>query len=320
MRYMLKSLWAIIVGLTASVAVQGQGILSVELAAGKAFTQWCERGEFEKSADHAVRLERDGVAAFDSICERLLTEKLSSLVYRQWKFQYDADGEFFWLKSGDQNSSRTRTVTYVNGVRYEEQLEDHHVFEFRLDVPIGEARKFKEDYEGNLVAWGEGRWWQVEGRLTPERMVFEAIDGRDAFFKELDSAMGSPIVIRPIVGEKELEVLKGHVYEYYGVANGRRPADLFASGTGWSLKGRSAISVPSPSSDAVKEGKMIVKIWVNQEGTVTKAEAPVKGSTIVEQPFVDSAKNAAMKARFSADQNADWLQVGYITYVWRSNN
>lgn len=91
-------------------------------------------------------------------------------------------------------------------------------------------------------------------------------------------------------------------------------------GVGWSLNGRSAVSVPSPSNNNVKEGKIIVKIWVDQSGIVTKSEAPVKGSTITESAMVNRAKQAALSAKFNADPNATELQVGYITYVYRTNN
>lgn len=91
-------------------------------------------------------------------------------------------------------------------------------------------------------------------------------------------------------------------------------------GAGYSLSGRSASALPQPRYDSQKEGKIIVKIWVNRQGTVTKAEAPQQGSTISEAGMVALAKQAALKAKFTADENATELQVGTITYVFRRNN
>lgn len=91
-------------------------------------------------------------------------------------------------------------------------------------------------------------------------------------------------------------------------------------GAGWSLKGRSASALPTPSYESNKEGKIIVKIWVDRSGKVTKAEAPEKGSTISDVTMVNKAKEAAMKAKFNADPNATEIQVGTITYVFRRNN
>ena len=91
-------------------------------------------------------------------------------------------------------------------------------------------------------------------------------------------------------------------------------------GSGYSLTGRSARALPTPTYTSQKEGKIIVKIWVDREGVVTKCEAPEQGSTITETGLVAQAKAAAMKAKFSADPNATELQVGRITYVFRRNN
>ena len=91
-------------------------------------------------------------------------------------------------------------------------------------------------------------------------------------------------------------------------------------GAGYSLKGRSAAALPKPTYNSQKEGKIIVKIWVNRDGTVKQAEAPQQGSTITETSLVQQAREAALKARFSADPNATELQVGTITYVFHRNN
>lgn len=91
-------------------------------------------------------------------------------------------------------------------------------------------------------------------------------------------------------------------------------------GSGWSLEGRSASSIPKPQYNNTKEGKIIVRIWVNRAGQVTKVEAPIKGSTIADNMLVERAKNAAKQAKFNADNNAAEEQVGTITYVFRNNN
>lgn len=91
-------------------------------------------------------------------------------------------------------------------------------------------------------------------------------------------------------------------------------------GSGYSLKGRSASALPEPIYTSNKEGKVIVKIWVDRMGNVTKVEAPQKGSTIAKSEFISQAESAARRAKFNADANATELQVGTITYVFRRNN
>lgn len=91
-------------------------------------------------------------------------------------------------------------------------------------------------------------------------------------------------------------------------------------GAGFSLSGRKASTLPQPSYDKQKEGKIIVKIWVDRNGTVVKAEAPQKGTTISDNAMHRQAEMAAMKAKFNADPDAMEQQVGTITYVYRRNN
>ena len=89
-------------------------------------------------------------------------------------------------------------------------------------------------------------------------------------------------------------------------------------GAGFSLTGRDAVALPWPKYDSNKQGKIIVKIWVDRKGNVTNAEAPMKGSTIVDVGMVKLAKSAAMKAKFSKSDNAVETQIGTITYVFRA--
>lgn len=91
-------------------------------------------------------------------------------------------------------------------------------------------------------------------------------------------------------------------------------------GAGYSLTGRKASSLPLPNYNSQKEGKVIVKIYVNQQGVVTNATGPEKGSTIYEGALVQKAISAAKQARFNADPNAAETQVGTITYVFRLGN
>lgn len=91
-------------------------------------------------------------------------------------------------------------------------------------------------------------------------------------------------------------------------------------GSGFSLTGRSALAMPKPNYDSNKQGKVVVKIWVDREGNVTQVEAPAKGSTITEAGMVSMAKQAAMKAKFSASKTASESQTGTITYVFSRSN
>ncbi len=90
-------------------------------------------------------------------------------------------------------------------------------------------------------------------------------------------------------------------------------------GVGFKLSGRSAKALPEPQGGENREGKVVVKIWVDREGKVTRVEAPEKGSTLTEKGYVDRAKAAARKARFTAKDDAPEEQTGTITYIFRNN-
>ena len=83
------------------------------------------------------------------------------------------------------------------------------------------------------------------------------------------------------------------------------------------LIGRSAISITQPICQSIESGIIVVKIWVNRNGVVTKVEAPEKGSTISDIALISTVKEAAFKANFSADENAPEEQIGRMTYVFK---
>ncbi len=85
----------------------------------------------------------------------------------------------------------------------------------------------------------------------------------------------------------------------------------------YSLAGRSAVSLPKPEYNSNQQGKIVVRIWVDQQGRVTRVEAPYKESTITTGTLVEQAKAAARRARFNASTNAPEEQIGTITYIFK---
>ncbi len=85
--------------------------------------------------------------------------------------------------------------------------------------------------------------------------------------------------------------------------------------TGYSLSGRKLTErLPEPEKTFQKEGIVVVEIWVNRAGQVTRATPILTGSTTQNSTLWNSAKEAALKARFNVDQQANTLQKGTITY------
>ena len=88
------------------------------------------------------------------------------------------------------------------------------------------------------------------------------------------------------------------------------------SGTNYRLTGRNAVSLPKPDYNSNQQGKIVIDIWVNQQGQVTRVEGPAQGSTITNSAMVEQAKKAARTARFNADTKALEEQKGSITYIF----
>jgi TonB family protein len=90
------------------------------------------------------------------------------------------------------------------------------------------------------------------------------------------------------------------------------------NGVSFSLKGRSAVALPNPKTyRGNDQGKVVVKVWVDQQGNVIRTEAPQKGSTLTKQQYVSMAVEYAKKAKFSPSKDAPEEQVGTITYIFK---
>ena len=85
----------------------------------------------------------------------------------------------------------------------------------------------------------------------------------------------------------------------------------------YSLAGRTAVSLPKPAYNSNVQGTVVITIWVDQQGRVTRAEFQPKGSTTTNGDLVSQARQAALKARFNASSTALEEQKGTITYIFK---
>jgi len=84
------------------------------------------------------------------------------------------------------------------------------------------------------------------------------------------------------------------------------------------LAGRSVMgSLPAPQYNVNESGTVVVRIFVDQHGSVTSATAGVAGTTVTNKTLWDASRNAALKAKFNLSSSAPALQEGTITYIFR---
>ena len=83
----------------------------------------------------------------------------------------------------------------------------------------------------------------------------------------------------------------------------------------WKLQGRDIVGgIPRPSTEfGNKEGKVVVRIWVDANGNVTNVKA-IGGEGTADPILKRLAEEAAKKAKFS---KGDLPQIGEITYIFK---
>lgn len=83
------------------------------------------------------------------------------------------------------------------------------------------------------------------------------------------------------------------------------------------LQGRSVVgSLPRPAYNVQNSGTVVVTIWVDQYGNVTKAQAGAEGTTVTDKTLWAEARKAALGAHFNQKADAPALQQGSITYIF----
>jgi TonB family protein len=86
------------------------------------------------------------------------------------------------------------------------------------------------------------------------------------------------------------------------------------NGVSFSLGGRGSKYLDTPSADFKEQGTVVVDIWVDRQGVVTRAQVKSKGTTVLDPNLREIAVDAAKNSTFTADPSAAELQRGSITY------
>lgn len=83
------------------------------------------------------------------------------------------------------------------------------------------------------------------------------------------------------------------------------------------VEGRKVIGgTPLPAYNVQDAGYVVVKIHVDQYGTVIKALPGVEGTTITNKELWEAARKAALETHFNIEGNAPQFQEGTITYYF----
>ena len=84
------------------------------------------------------------------------------------------------------------------------------------------------------------------------------------------------------------------------------------------LKGRNTLgAIPRPAYSEQDYGTVVVDIWVDNYGNVTKAVPGGQGTTVNNSKLWAAARAAALQTHFNQSADAPALQQGTITYVFK---
>jgi len=105
-----------------------------------------------------------------------------------------------------------------------------------------------------------------------------------------------------------------------GTGTGQGSGSGTGQGRDYFLRGREIKSLKKPSYNSEEQGRVVVEIFVDKKGNVTKATARLKvddpdlKSTTTDQKLWKEAEKAALQSTFSANDKATDQQKGYIVY------
>jgi len=84
----------------------------------------------------------------------------------------------------------------------------------------------------------------------------------------------------------------------------------------YNLAGRKVLSTPKEQPDCQEEGRVVVRVQVDNNGNVVAASAGDKGTTNSAPCLKKSAKEAALRTQWNADLAAPSIQEGTIIYTF----
>jgi len=144
---------------------------------------------------------------------------------------------------------------------------------------------------------------------TPEPKEEPKLDARAAFpgMAKKDTSLTAPHSASEASATFKAGHAQGNTDD--GSAEGKPNAHV----EGRSLKGS---TLYRPAYKLQQSGQVVVKIWVDQYGNVTKALAGADGTTLTDAKLWAECRNQATKAKFNFSANAPTTQEGTITYIF----
>lgn len=103
-----------------------------------------------------------------------------------------------------------------------------------------------------------------------------------------------------------------------GTPNGTKPGEGNGTGKGFNffLRGRKLVLPPHINDNSQDEGRVVVRILVDQSGKVIKAVPGEKGSNTTSAVLYAKAKEAALSTKFNVSPDGTPEQQGTMTFIF----
>lgn len=173
------------------------------------------------------------------------------------------------------------------------------------DAPKEEEKKDKEPIEEDKVKPKEEPKKEPEKPKVNERALYKGT-GKDASQGENEGVTGESGDQGKQLGNEDSKNREGQGGEGKGIS--------------YSLKGRGAKFLPKPAYKSEEQGQIVVSIWVDRNGNVTKTIVSARGTNISDVNLRRQAEKAAKNAVFFPDLSAQEIQKGTITYKFIKRN
>ncbi len=150
----------------------------------------------------------------------------------------------------------------------------------------------------------------VKGKNPAQEEEFEPSDKLNKLLQNVESSQES--------SQGEKRVLSNQGNSKRGKHSWNRNAGKSDS-RNYFLRNRKVLKKPKPNYDCSDEGRVVVKVYVNPDGKVTRAIPGERipndvSSTSASSCLYNKAKAAALRTTWQADSKAPTEQVGYIIY------
>ncbi len=176
-----------------------------------------------------------------------------------------------------------------------------------------ESIKIKKQKEAEAKAKAEAERIERKRREAEEQKRKEQEEKK----KKLDELMGG-------IGKSDGEATGSEGNDNQAGDKGQPDGNPYANsyyggpgsgsgGVGYGLKGRGAPTKKVFKQDCNESGMVVVRIEVDRNGTVTKAESGVKGTTNNAACLLEPAKKIALSHKWRPDLKAPTRQVGFVS-------